>query len=160
MHQAGNYLRHLQALAESGELTGAINRIIEDMNHRFLLSVLQNDFKSHDFGPAAQLLRRESNPSKRTDILDNVDRQSITERLMQLLDIKNKAQQKVNLTEAHVYEIKEYLEALELIAACPVYTMSERESAYEYTIFIQPGMRYCQAHLLIYVRLPAASTFH
>ena len=151
--QAGNYLRHLQALAESGELTGAINRIIEDMNHRFLLSVLQNDFKSHDFGSAAQLLRRESNPSKRTDILDNVDRQSITERLMQLLDIKNKAQQKVNLTEAHVYEIKEYLEALELIAACPVYTMSERESAYEYTIFIQPGMRYCQAQALVYALL-------
>lgn len=151
--QSGSYLRNLQDLAAAGELTGAINRIIEDMNHRFLLSVLTQDFKSHDLGSAAQLLRREANPSKRTDILDNVDRQSITERLMQLLEIKNREHHQVTLTDAHVYEIKEYLQALELIAACPVYTMSNKENAYEYTIFVQPGMRYCQAQALVYALL-------
>lgn len=35
--QDGGYFRHLQSLYEAGELTGAINRIIEDMNHRFLI---------------------------------------------------------------------------------------------------------------------------
>lgn len=35
-------------LYEKNEFTGAVNRIIEDMNHRFLISVLTRDFKSHD----------------------------------------------------------------------------------------------------------------
>ena len=33
----GGQFRHLYTLYEAGELTSAINRIIEDMNHRFIL---------------------------------------------------------------------------------------------------------------------------
>ena len=43
-YERGNHFRHLYSLYEAGELTGAINRIIEDMNHRFVLSVLTKDF--------------------------------------------------------------------------------------------------------------------
>ena len=46
--QDGGYFRHLQSLYEAGELTGAINRIIEDMNHRFLIRILTDKFKSHE----------------------------------------------------------------------------------------------------------------
>lgn len=46
--QDGGYFRHLQSLYDAGELTGAINRIIEDMNHRFLIRTLILKFKSHD----------------------------------------------------------------------------------------------------------------
>lgn len=148
--EGGGYFRHLQELYEEGELTGAINRIIEDMNHRFVLRVLVEDFKSHDFGSAANVLRKERDSSKRTDILDRVDKELITSKLMQLLEIKNKKQQRVQLTQEHVFEIKEYLQALELVAACPVETMAPEGEPYSYTIFTQPGMRYCQAQALVY----------
>ena len=47
-YESGGHFRHLYSLYEAGELTSAINRIIEDMNHRFLISVLTDDFLSHD----------------------------------------------------------------------------------------------------------------
>lgn len=146
----GGYLRHLQELYEEDELTGAINRIIEDMNHRFVLRVLVDDFKSHDLGSAANVLRKERDNDKRTDILDRVDKEKITQKLMQLLEIKNKNQRRVQLKQEHIFEIKEYLQALELIAACPVETMAPESEPYSYAIFTQPGMRYCQAQALVY----------
>ena len=42
-YQYGGHFMHLEELYEAGELTGAINRIIEDMNHRFLVSVLTGE---------------------------------------------------------------------------------------------------------------------
>ena len=57
-YETGGHFRHLTDLYEAGELTGAINRIIEDMNHRFLLSVLERDFESHDLGSARQIDRK------------------------------------------------------------------------------------------------------
>ena len=69
----GNYFSHLYSLYDAGELTNAINRIIEDMNHRFLLSVLTKDFKSHDFGITANNLRNEREPEKRTEIIKNLE---------------------------------------------------------------------------------------
>ena len=86
-YEAGGHFRHLYALYEAGELTSAINRIIEDMNHRFLLSVLTDDFQSHDLRLTASNLRKERDPEKRTEILDHIDTESVTQRLMELLDI-------------------------------------------------------------------------
>ena len=42
--------RHLRDLYEKNELTSVINRVVEDINHRFTLEVLAQDFKSHDLG--------------------------------------------------------------------------------------------------------------
>ena len=58
-YEAGGHFRHLYSLYEAGELTSAINRIIEDMNHRFLISVLTEDFTSHDLRLTAANLRKE-----------------------------------------------------------------------------------------------------
>ena len=111
--EAGGHFRHLQSLYEAGELTSAINRIIENMNHEFLVRVLTDDFKSHDLGSSAQILRDSRNASSRTDILDRVDREAVTKRLMELLDIRNKEDQTIGITPAHVAEIKEYIMALD-----------------------------------------------
>lgn len=146
----GNYLRHLQSLYEAEELTSAINRIIEDMNHRFLIRVLTNKFKSHDLGSAAQILRRERNPEHRTDILDRIDTEAVTTRLMRILDIRNKEEQSVGITRVHVAEIKEYLTALDLIVDHPQETAIPGAEPLENVIFTQPGMRYCQAQALVY----------
>lgn len=146
----GSYFRHLQSLYEAGELTGAINRIIEDMNHRFLIRILTKLFKSHDLGSAAQLMRKETDPQRKSDILDRIDTDAVTKRLMEILDIRNKEDQVVGITSAHVAEIKEYLIALDLIVENPQETAIPGAEPLEGVLFTQPGMRYCQAQALVY----------
>lgn len=149
-YEAGGHFRHLYALYEAGELTSAINRIIEDMNHRFLLSVLTDDFQSHDLRLTASNLRKERDPEKRTEILDHIDTESVTQRLMELLDIRNKEEQSIGITDTHIQEIKEYLSALELIVNCPIETADPGARSVEHILFTQPGMRYCQAQALVH----------
>lgn len=149
-YEAGGHFRHLYALYEAGELTSAINQIIEDMNHRFLLSVLTDDFQSHDLRLTASNLRKERDPEKRTEILDHIDTESVTQRLMELLDIRNKEEQSIGITDTHIQEIKEYLSALELIVNCPIETADPGARSVEHILFTQPGMRYCQAQALVH----------
>ena len=52
-YQYEGHFRHLRDLYEKGELTSAINRVVEDINHRFTLEVLSQDWKSHDLGISA-----------------------------------------------------------------------------------------------------------
>lgn len=157
----GRYFRHLQDLYEEDELTGAINRLIEAMNHQFLLSVLTRKFKSHDLGSAAELLRKQPDPEKRTDILDHIDREAVTRALMRMLEIKNREDQKIGITRTHMQEIREYLKALDLIMDLPAETSVAGGEPQEYVIFTQPGMRYCQAQALVHVLMqdPIFSTF-
>ena len=152
-YEAGGHFRHLYSLYEAGELTSAINRIIEDMNHRFLISVLTDDFRSHDLRLTAANLRKERDPEKRTDVLDRVDTEAVTRRLMELLDIRNKEEQSIGITPAHIAEIKQYLAALELIVDCPIETTEPETKPLEHILFTQPGMRYCQAQALVHVLL-------
>lgn len=149
----GHYFRHLRGLYDAGELTGAINRLIESMNHQFLIQTLTEKFKSHDLGSAAQLLRKQSDPAKRSDILDHIDKESVTAMLMEMLEIRNLEDQTIGLTQIHIDEIKEYLTALDLIVDCPSETAADTSPAAEYVIFTQPGMRYSQAQALIHVLL-------
>ena len=146
----GSHFRHLQDLYEAGELTNAINRVIEDINHRFLVSVITRDFRSSDYGSAAQLLRKERDPQKRTTILDSIDRDEITEKLMEILDIRSKEKLSIGITAAHVEEIREYLRMLELTAECPVQTLARAGEPMDRTYITQPGMRYSQAQALVY----------
>lgn len=149
-YEDGGHFRHLYALYEAGELTGAINRIIEDINHRFVLSVLTRDFVSHDLGLAASNLRKERDENMRTDVLDIIDTEKVTKRLIEILDIRNREEQSIGINEVHIAEIKEYLAALDLIVDCPIETALPDVKAIEHILFTQPGMRYCQAQVLVY----------
>lgn len=146
----GHYFSHLRGLYEAGELTSAINRIVEDMNHQFLVSTVTKRFKSHDLGISASNLRRERDPEKRTDILDIIDRKTITDRLMAILDIRNKEHQTVPITDSHIILIKQYLKALDLILDCPIEHGEVGLEQEEHILFSQPGMRYCQAQALVH----------
>lgn len=148
-YQAGGHFRHLIDLYENNELTNAINRIIEDMNHRFLVSVITRDFKSHDLGSLNQLERKQAAIEGRDNVLDQIDKNAITSQLMELLDIRNRDSLFVDITPDHVREIKEYLKLLDLIIDFPAETLGETASA-DNVIFTQPGMRYCQAQALVY----------
>ena len=138
----GRYFRHLWQMYEAKELTRAINRLIENINHRFVLSTVTAPFKSHDLGPARQLLERQ------TDILSRIDSEQISRRLMEILQIRDREELKVGLESVHILEIKEYLKALDLIVDCPRRFLDGEPS--EYVIFTQPGMRFCQAEALVH----------
>ena len=149
-YENGSRFMHLQELYDAGELTGAINRIIESMNHRFVLKVLTENFRSNDLQLARRNLLRERDEQKRSDALDHIELQSVTERLMEILEIRNRSDRSVKLTDAHVREIREYLKALDLIEASPVVYASGTETPGENILIMQPGMRYCQAQALVW----------
>lgn len=146
-YQYEGHFRSLQELYDRHELTSAINRIVEDMNHRFTLEVLTREFKSHDLALSARNLRNDrQNP---TDILDHVDVQAVTARLRELLEIRNREEQTVRMDDAAAVEIREYLELLDLIQNIDVISMSSLGHRAVRTVIAQPGLRYAQADALI-----------
>ena len=60
-YQDGGHFRHLYDLYLKGELTSAINRVIEDMNHRFTRETLTKTFKSNDLSITARNLLKDRN---------------------------------------------------------------------------------------------------
>lgn len=146
-YQYEGHFLHLRDLYERNGLTSAINRVVEDINHRFTLEVLTQDFKSHDLGISASNLRRDrENP---TDILDHIDLAAVTESLRQLLDIRNRAEQTVALDDIHAAEIKEYLDLLDLTQDIDVRYLPDVSRRSSRTVIAQPGLRYAQADALI-----------
>ena len=151
-HSLKNYkyeghFRSLRDLYEKNELTNAINRIVEDMNHRFTIEVLTRDFKSNDLGISASNLRKDR--EKPTDILDRIDILKVNETLKSLLEIKDKEEQRVEIQDAHRYEIKEYLDLLDMTVEIESRWMSDYNRRESRTAFSQPGMRYSQAEALV-----------
>ncbi len=151
-HSLKNYkyeghFRSLRDLYEKNELTNAINRIVEDMNHRFTIEVLTRDFKSNDLRISASNLRKDR--EEPTDILDRIDILKVNETLKSLLEIKDKEEQKVEIQDAHRYEIKEYLDLLDLTVEIESRWMSDYNRRESRTAFSQPGIRYSQAEALI-----------
>ena len=146
-YQYEGHFRHLRDLYDKNELTSAINRVVEDINHRFTLEVLTQDWKSHDLGISASNLRRDrENP---TDILDRIDLVAVTNSLRKLLEIRNKAEQTVELDDIHVAEIKEYLDLLDLTREIDVLHLPDVSTQFSRTVIAQPGLRYAQADELI-----------
>lgn len=146
-YQYEGYFRHLRDLYDKNELTSAINRVVEDINHRFTLEVLTQDWKSHDLGISASNLRRDrENP---TDILDRIDLMAVTNSLRKLLEIRNKAEQTIELDDIHVAEIKEYLDLLDLTREIDVLHLPDVSTKSSRTVIAQPGLRYAQADELI-----------
>lgn len=149
-YQDGNHFRNLYNLYEKKELTGAINRIIENESHKFLVQILTDDFKSHDLHLLGRNLRKEREEENRIEIFDNLNEVSVTKNLMEILEIKNKDLQIVQITDDHVEEIKEYLEALDLLDECDLRAIGKKLKFSENKIFTQPGMRFCQAKALVH----------
>ena len=132
---------------EKNELTSAINRVIEDINHRFTLEVLTDDFKSHDLGISKRNLRKDRiNP---TDILDRIDEKTFVDGLRKALEILNKNEQSTVITDAHRMEIKEYLDLLDLTVDIPTEFIPVRDDRSYRTVVSQPGLRYSQAEALV-----------
>ena len=146
-YQDGGHFGHLYSLYEHNELTSAINRIIEDINHRFTIEVLTRPFRSHDLGVSANNLRADRDHP--TDILDRVDVPAVTSRLKEMLEIRDREEQSVTIGDAHRAEIKAYLDLLDLTVDIPVVHTADYNMRDHKTVITLPGLRYSQAKALI-----------
>ena len=143
----GEYFNQLRELYEKGELTNVINRIVQHMNHRFVLRVVEDEFKSHDFGSAKELLLHDL-PAERATVLYDVNEKQILERLKAIIEVKEKSETTVPITQEHIDKVKKYLLMLDLIVNCPERHESGKQA--EHFVFSQPGMRYAIAKALVY----------
>ena len=143
----GEYFNQLRELYEKGELTNVINRIVQHMNHRFVLRVVEEEFKSHDFGSAKELLLHDF-PAERATVLYDVNEKQILERLKAIIEVKEKSETTVPITQEHIDKVKKYLLMLDLIVNCPERYESGKQA--EHIVFSQPGMRYAIAKALVY----------
>ena len=143
----GEYFNQLRELYEKGELTNVINRIVQHMNHRFVLRVVEDEFKSHDFGSAKKLLLHDL-PAERATVLYDVDEKQILERLKAIIEVKEESETTVPITQEHIDKVKKYLLMLDLIVNCPERYESGKQT--EHIVFSQPGMRYAIAKALVY----------
>lgn len=143
----GEYFNQLRELYENGELTNVINRIVQHMNHRFVLRVVEDEFKSHDFGSAKELLLHDL-PAERATVLYDVNEKQILERLKAIIEVKEKSETTVPITQEHIDKVKKYLLMLDLIVSCPERYESGKQA--EHIVFSQPGMRYAIAKALVY----------
>ena len=146
-YQDGGHFRRLAELYEANELTSAINRIVEDINHRFTLSVLTNDFKSHDLALTARNLLRDKN--KPSTILQQIDKEEVTRQLRRLLEILNTGERTVEINDVHRAQIKEYLDLLDITVDIDTVYLPDLSRNEKHTVVTQPGLRYAQAEALI-----------
>lgn len=141
-HEGGRCFHRLYELYEAGELTNAINRVVEDINHRFALKAIQQEYGSQNLRYA--LL---NDPGA---IPDSLDLEEVVGRVMNALSIKDPKSLSIRLDEGHVALIRSYLRALDLIADCDVIVFAEGRAEHDTaTVFLQPGMRYVQAQVLV-----------
>ena len=146
-YEYADHFRSLRDLYEKNELTNAINRIVEDINHRFTIEVLTREFQSSDLRISAGNLRKDKKAP--TDILDRIDISKVNETLKSLLEIKDKEERKIEIQDSHRFEIKEYLDLLDLTVDIETRWMSDYNRKEARTAFSQPGIRYSQAESLI-----------
>lgn len=138
---------HFRQLYEKDELTSAINRVVEDINHRFTINVLTKTFKSNDLSISARNLLRDRVES--IDISRNIDLPSVTDTLKTMLEILNIEEQKVKVNENHAYQIKEYLSLLDLIMEIDLIHFPNSNQKDKIITISQPGLRYAQANALV-----------
>ena len=146
-YQYGGHFRSLQELYRADELTSAINRVVEDINHRFAVDVLTRAFKSNDLAISASNLRRDR--QRPTNILERIDVDRVTTRLRTKLSIRNADERHVQIDEGHAREISEYLELLDLIDTIEVRSATNSAARGARTVITQPGLRYAQATALL-----------
>lgn len=98
---------------------------------------MTKEFVSNDFSISKNNLRKDKQNAN--DILDRIDKIQFTNRLREILEIKNKDEQSINIKEIHKEEIKEYFLMLDLIENIKIETIPVGESKENRIILTQPG---------------------
>jgi hypothetical protein len=82
-------------------------------------------------------------------ILDEINKDEFHKNLKKILEVLDAYEQKIELTEIHALEIKEYLRLLDLIFEVEIRTIPSLNNTKKNIIISQPGIRYSQAIALI-----------
>ncbi|MCQ2524116.1 MAG: AAA family ATPase [Lachnospiraceae bacterium] len=147
LYQNGGHFRQLLELYEKGELTNVINRVVEDINHRFTKSVVERTFKSTDLAmTAGNLLRDREYP---INIKEHLDEDMVTAGIMQVLELLNIEEQSISVEETHLTQIKEYLTLLDMIDDIDLEFAPKTVTRNSVTVITQPGIRYAQANAIV-----------
>ena len=146
-YQDGGHFRLLYDLYSKGELTSAINRVVQDMNHRFTKEVLTQTFRSSDLSVVSRNLLHDREAP--INLEEKMDRQVVEQTLKTMLDILEKDEQTVEIDEARAYQIKEYLTLLDLVTDVDLVHLPRIGEIERKTVFSQPGMRYALAEALV-----------
>ena len=147
-YQDGSHFRQLYELYRSNELTSAINRVVEDLNHRFTKEVLTRTFKSSALASTANnLLHDRTHPM---DLMEHIDKDFVLDSIKKMLDILEKEEQTVEIEDTHAYQIKEYLLLLDLIMEIDQMQFPNISSSAKKVVISQPGLRYAQTEALIH----------
>lgn len=133
MYQYGGHFRQLLDLYEKGELTNVINRVVEDMNHRFTKSVVERITANNLLG----------------DRVDSLNLDKVTLGIKNMLDILNKEEQNVDISDVHMTQIKEYLAILDLIKEIDLEYLPKVNQKRKIVVVTQPGLRYAQAEAIV-----------
>ena len=133
MYQYGGHFRQLLDLYEKGELTNVINRVVEDMNHRFTKSVVERITANNLLG----------------DRVDSLNLDKVTLGIKNMLDILNKEEQSIDISDVHMTQIKEYLAILDLIKEIDLEYLPEVNQKSKIVVVTQPGLRYAQAEAIV-----------
>ena len=133
MYQYGGHFRQLLDLYEKGELTNVINRVVEDMNHRFTKSVVGRITANNLLG----------------DRVDSLNLDKVTLGIKNMLDILNKEEQSIDISDVHMTQIKEYLTILDLIKEIDLEYLPEVNQKSKIIVVTQPGLRYAQAEAIV-----------
>lgn len=133
MYQYGGHFRQLLDLYEKGELTNVINRVVEDMNHRFTKSVVGRITANNLLG----------------DRVDSLNLDKVTLGIKNMLDILNKEEQSIGISDVHMTQIKEYLAILDLIKEIDLEYLPEVNQKSKIIVVTQPGLRYAQAEAIV-----------
>ena len=133
MYQYGGHFRQLLDLYEKGELTNVINRVVEDMNHRFTKSVVGRITANNLLG----------------DRVDSLNLDKVTLGIKNMLDILNKEEQSIDISDAQMTQIKEYLAILDLIKEIDLEYLPEVNQKSKIIVVTQPGLRYAQAEAIV-----------
>lgn len=128
MYQYGGHFRQLLDLYEKGELTNVINRVVEDMNHRFTKSVVERITANNLLG----------------DRVDSINLDKVTSGIKEMLDISND-----DISDAHMTQIKEYLAILDLIKEIDLEYLPKVNQKRKIVVVTQPGLRYAQAEAIV-----------
>lgn len=148
VYKDGQYFYNLYDLYEKNELENVINRIVEDTNHRFAVSVIERIFKSNDYGSLKQLAQSKANYEQIGTVLNKVDEKKLTDDLMSALNIINVDKQTHKIDENVIKEVEEFLLTLDVmdkidVVVAPTFLTNQRH------VFTQPGLRYSQAKRLV-----------
>ena len=116
--------------------------MVEDINHRFTRDVLTRSIRSATLSTTARnLLKDREAPF---DLMANIDHDSVLASIRKLLDILEKEEQTVEVSEVHAYQIREYLLLLDLVMEIDQLHLPDVNVRDKKTIISQPGLRYAQ----------------